>query len=97
MSCQNAASKSWIFSALISKQPSFKDSLMLWIVMSYVNCHQKQVIHQKIGARRKKPAHGMDDAPRRWWNILEQGTAQLRHRSHTTKPMRSRALFSAIA
>ena len=31
--------------------------------MSYVNCHQKQVIHHFFAARRKKPAYGMNDAP----------------------------------
>ena len=39
--------------------------------MSYVNCHQKQVIRH-IAARLKKPAYGMNDAPRRWWNILDK-------------------------
>ena len=32
------------FFALILRQLSFKDSLMVWIVMLCVNCHQKQVI-----------------------------------------------------
>ena len=31
--------------ALIWRQLSFKDSLMVWIVMWCVNCHQRQVIH----------------------------------------------------
>ena len=35
-------------------------------------CHQKQVIHH-IAAKLKKPAYGMNDAPRRWWNILDKG------------------------
>ena len=26
----------------------------------------------KIAARLKKPAYGMTDAPRRWWNILDK-------------------------
>ena len=25
-----------------------------------------------IGSRLKKPAYGMNDAPRRWWNILDK-------------------------
>ena len=36
---------------MISKQPFFNDTLLLWFVMSYVHCQQKQVIHhycQKI-------------------------------------------------
>ena len=41
--------------------------------MSCVNCHQKQVIrHAYIAARLKKPAYGMNDARRRWWNILDK-------------------------
>ena len=37
-----------------------------------VNCYQKHVIHLFIAARLKKPAYGMSDAPRRWWNILDK-------------------------
>ena len=40
--------------------------------MSCVNCHQKQNHPPYIAARLKKPAYGMNDAPRRWWNILDK-------------------------
>ena len=36
------------------------------------NCHRKQVIHQKIAARLKKPSYGMNDVLRRWWNTLDE-------------------------
>ena len=39
-----AASKSWSIFTLILRQLSFKDSLMVCIVMLCVSCHQKQVI-----------------------------------------------------
>ena len=44
MSCKMAASKSWNIFTMILRQLSFKDSLMVWIVMLCVKCHQKQVI-----------------------------------------------------
>ena len=37
----------WI-QTLIQKPISFKDNPMVWIVMSHVNCHQKQVIHHLL-------------------------------------------------
>ena len=42
--------------ALISRQLSFKDSLMVWIVILCANCHQKQVILLTL----------LQD----WWNLL---------------------------
>ena len=44
---------------------------MVRIVMLSVNYHQKQAIFF-FGARLKKPAYGINDAPRRWWNILDE-------------------------
>ena len=39
--------------------------------MSYVTCHEAG--HPpKIAAKLKKPAYGMTDAPKRWWNILDK-------------------------
>ena len=31
-----------------------------------------------IGARMKKSAYGLNDAPRRWWQVVDQGTPKLR-------------------
>ena len=44
MSCQMAASKNWNIFTQILRPLSFKDSLIVWIVMLCVNCHQKRVI-----------------------------------------------------
>ena len=32
----------------------------------------------QIGARMKKPAYGLNDAPRRWWNILDSALRSYR-------------------
>ena len=67
MSRQMAASRSWDlfhigFKTAFLQGQSYDVNLMLCI-----NCHQPP----KIAARLKKPAYGMNDAPRRWWNILD--------------------------
>ena len=61
-----------IFPTLISNQPSFKDNLMTRIVMLHVNWPPEGGHPPKVAARLKKPAFGMNDAPRRWWNILDK-------------------------
>ena len=38
--------------------------------MSSARCHQKQVIHNTL-LPVQKAAYGTNDAPRRWWNILD--------------------------
>ena len=43
-------------------------------------------------ARLMKLAHAMNDAPRRWWNILDEA----RHGSHTSRSMLLRTVFSAV-
>ena len=40
------------------------------IAMLSVNFLQKQV-NRGIAARLKKPAYGMNDAPRKWWNRFD--------------------------
>ena len=53
-----------VASALQSKQPQIRAGIYsTWI------CEMGYQPH--IGARMKKPAYGLDDAPRRWWNILD--------------------------
>ena len=71
MSCQKAASKGWNLFHIDLKTASLQGQ-------SYdVN---RDVVGQLppeagnppyIAARLKKPAYGMNDAPRHWWNILD--------------------------
>ena len=42
------------------------------------------VIRHFFAARLKKPAYGMNDAPRRWWNILDKAL-----RSYGVAPTRA--------
>ena len=44
-------------------------------------------------ARLKKPANGMNDAPRRWWNILDKA---LRNYG-MVRPLLLRAVFDTVA
>ena len=60
------------FCIWISEQLFFKDNLMMWTVMLCVNYHQKQVILHTLLQDWREPAYGMNDAPRRWWNILDK-------------------------
>ena len=66
MSCQMAASKGWDLFTMILKLPFSKDSLMMGIVMSCVNCHQNQVIRHILLQDSSPLSH------RRWWNILDK-------------------------
>ena len=72
MSCQIAASKSWdlfhidIRTAFLQGQS--------YVVNRRVVCQlPPEVGHPPfIAARLKKPAYGMNDASRRWWDILDK-------------------------
>ena len=57
---------------LISRQLSFKDSLIVWIVMLCVNCHQKHVILLILLQDRRTLHTAWMMLPRRWWNILDK-------------------------
>ena len=72
MSCQKAASKGWdlfhlgLMTVFLQGQP--------YAVNSDVVCQlPPEAGHPPyIAARLKKPACGMNDAPRRWWNIPDK-------------------------
>ena len=72
MSCQMAASKSWNI---------FHNDLKTAFLQGQSYGVDRDVVCQlppeaghppEIAARLKKPAYGMNDAPRRWWNILDR-------------------------
>ena len=66
-----AASKSWgIFH--IDLRTAFLQG-QSYGVSRYVVCQLRQEAGHPpfIAAGLKKPAHGMNDAPRRWWNIVD--------------------------
>ena len=72
MSCQMAASKGWDLFHLDLKTASFQGQT------HHVNCDVVCQLPSEAGhppyiaARPKKLAYGMNDAPRRWWNILDK-------------------------
>ena len=84
MSCQMAASEEWnlfhldLLTALLQGQS--------YGVNRDVVCQlpPKAGHPPYIAARLKKPAQGMNHAPRRWWNILDTGLC-----SHGTVPTRA--------
>ena len=53
------------------------------IVILCVNCHQKQA-SSLIAPTFKKPAHGMSDALRRWWNVLDKALCSYGMVSHAS-------------
>ena len=71
------------FFTSILRQLSFKDSLVVWIVMWCVNCHQKQVI-LLILLQDWRNQHMAWMMPRRWWNILDKALC-----SHDMVPTRA--------
>ena len=72
MSCQMAASKSWkIF--LIDLKTAFLQEQSYGVNRDVVCQLPPEAGHHPFfAARLKKPAYGMNDASRRWWNILEK-------------------------
>ena len=72
MSCQMRPAKDGIFFTLISKHLFFKGQS--YDVNRDVVCWLPPGAGHPpyIAARLKKPAYGMNDAPRRWWNILDK-------------------------
>ena len=72
MSCQVAASKSWDLFRIDLKTAFLQGQS--FAVKSDVVCQMPpEAGHPPyIAARLKKPANGMNDAPRRWWNILDK-------------------------
>ena len=72
MTCQLAASKGWDL---------FHMDLKTAFLQGEASDQSRDVVCQlppeagyppHIGARLKKAAYGMNDAPRRWWNILDK-------------------------
>ena len=72
MSCQMAASKSWdLFH--IDLKTAFLQGQSCNVNRDTVCQLPSEAGHPPyIAARLKKPAYGMNDARRRWWNILEK-------------------------
>ena len=72
MSCQMAASKSWdLFH--IDLKTAFLQGPSYDVNRDVVCQLPPEAGHPpKIAARLKKPAYGMNVAPRRWWNILDK-------------------------
>ena len=72
MSCQIAASKSWDLFHIDLKTDFLQ--LQSYDVNRDVVCQlPPETGHPPyIAARLKKLAYGMNDAPRRWWNILDK-------------------------
>ena len=54
-----------------SRPLSFKVKPMMKLATSFVRFHQSMVIHLTC-ARLKKPGYGLNDAPRRWWQIIDK-------------------------
>ena len=72
MSCQMAASKSWN-SFHIDLTTAFFQIQSYGVNRDVVCQSPPEGGHPPyIAARLKKPAYGMNDAPRRWWNILDK-------------------------
>ena len=61
--------------------------------MLYVNLPPEAGHTPYIVARLKKPAYGMNDAPRRWWNILDKALLSHGMVPHTSRSMLLRAVF----
>ena len=72
MSCQMAASKSWdLFQ--IDLKTAFLQGQSYDVNRDVVCQLPPEASHPPhIAARLKKPASGRNDAPRRWWNILDK-------------------------
>ena len=90
-SCQMAASKSW---------DRFHIDLKTAFLQGQSHDVNRDVVCQlppeaghppKIAARLKKPVHGMNDAPRRWWNILDKAL-----RTHGMIPTRADRCFHVL-
>ena len=72
MSCQMAASKSWNFFHIDLKK-AFLQGQSYGVNRDVVCLLPPEADHPPyIAARLKKPAHGVNDAPRHWWNILDK-------------------------
>ena len=84
MSCQAAASKGWdLFH--IDLKTAFLQGQSYDVNRDVVCQLPPEAGHPPyIAARLKKPAYGMNDAPRRWWNILDKALC-----SYGTVPMRA--------
>ena len=84
MSCQIAASKKWNIFHIDLKTAFFQGQS--YGVNRDVVCRLPPVAGHPpyIAARLKKPAYGMNDAPRRWWNILDKALC-----SHGMVPTRA--------
>ena len=72
MSCQTAASKSWdLFH--IDLKTAFLQGQSYDVNRDVVCQLPPEAGHPPhVAARLKKPACGMNDAPRRWWNVLDK-------------------------
>ena len=97
MSCQMAASKSWdLFH--IDLKIAFLQGQFYDVNRDVVCQLPPEASHPPhIAARLKKPAYGRNDAPRRWWNILDKALRSLWHGSHTSRSMLLRAVFFTVA
>ena len=72
MSCQMAASKSWNI-LHFDLETAFLQGQSDDVNRDVVCQLPQEAGHLPyIAARLKKPAYGMNDAPRRWWNILDK-------------------------
>ena len=96
MGCQMAASKDWDLSRIYLKTALRQGQS--YDVNRDVACQSPpDTSHPpRIAATLKKPAFGMNDASRRWWNILVKAL-WLWHGSHTSSSMLSRAAFNTVA
>ena len=73
MSCQMAASKSWDLFHIDLKKTAFLQGQSHDVNRDVVCQLPPEASHPPyIAARLKKPAYGMNDASRRWWNILDK-------------------------
>ena len=72
MGCQMAASQGWNLFHFDLKT-GFRQGQSYDVNRDVVCQLPSEAGHPPyIAARLKKPAHGMNDAPRRWWNILDK-------------------------
>ena len=97
MSFQMAASRCWDLFHIDLKTPFLQGQSH--DVNRDVVCQLSQEAGHPpyIAARLKKPAHGMNDAPRRWWNILDKALRGYGMGSHTSRSMLLRIVFFTVA
>ena len=72
MTCQMAATEQWHLVHIDLKTAFLQGEAYDHVRDVVCQLPREAGYPSYIGARLKKPAYGMNDAPRRWWNLLDK-------------------------